>query len=155
MRLKRREGIDDGREKKPRDSYLALRNVYDNLHNPLILFPLAASPPSTKIRPTLAFSMSYSPSPPHSRASSSGSATSLRALELSQGAQRVPTTPTRRPRNLSITTISTVFDFQRDLLPISLSEAARDGEPVAEKTIGLVNGMFNPCFLLVRSQCSL
>lgn len=90
--------------------------------------------------------MSYSPSPPRSRASSSGSATSLRALELSQGAQRVPRTPTvqtrSRQRNLSVTTSNSIFDFQRELLPISLSEAARDGEPVAEKTIGLVNGTF-------------
>ncbi|KIM24009.1 hypothetical protein M408DRAFT_332062 [Serendipita vermifera MAFF 305830] len=89
--------------------------------------------------------MSHSPSTPRSRASSSGSANSLRALELSQGAQRAPRTPTApahsRPRTLSIATTTSIFDFQRELLPISLSEAARDGEPVAEKTIGLVNGV--------------
>ncbi|CAG7846043.1 b(0,+)-type amino acid transporter 1 Short=b(0,+)AT1; AltName: Full=Glycoprotein-associated amino acid transporter b0,+AT1; AltName: Full=Solute carrier family 7 member 9 [Serendipita indica DSM 11827] len=94
--------------------------------------------------------MAHSPSSPRSRASSSGSSTSLRALEFSEGAQRAPHTPTHgfgpslghRPRLLSVSTPTTfAFDFQGDLLPISLSESAGESTHVAEKTIGLVNGV--------------
>ncbi|KAG8786809.1 hypothetical protein FRC15_010628 [Serendipita sp. 397] len=95
--------------------------------------------------------MSYSPISTRSPASSSGSATSLRALEFSEGAQRAPRTPTdtthdplgrgNRPRIFSTNTpTSFVFDVQRDSLNIGLSESTRAGDHVTEKTIGLVNG---------------
>ncbi|KAG8868008.1 hypothetical protein FRC20_004342 [Serendipita sp. 405] len=96
--------------------------------------------------------MSYSPISTRSPASSSGSATSLRALEFSEGAQRAPRTPTdtthdplgrgNRPRIFSTNTpTSFVFDVQRDSLNIGLSESTRAGDHVTEKTIGLVNGV--------------
>jgi hypothetical protein len=75
------------------------------------------------------------PSPPHSNSSSESS---LRALELSEGAEPSSVHMTRPGRSNSIA----VFQFQADLLPLSLSEAQRDDDGVAEKTVGLFNGEF-------------
>lgn len=76
------------------------------------------------------------PSPPHSHNSSESS---LRALELSEGAEPLSLHPTRTRRSNSIG----VFQFQEDLLPLSLSEAERDDDGVAEKTVGLFKGKFS------------
>lgn len=70
------------------------------------------------------------PSPPHSHNSSESS---LRALELSEGAEPY-LSRTRRSSSIG------VFQFQEDLLPLSLSEAERDDGGVAEKTVSLVKG---------------
>jgi hypothetical protein len=46
----------------------------------------------------------------------------------------------KRTRSTSVSTIA--FDFQNDLLPLSLSETDGMEEPVSEKTVGLVRGKF-------------
>ncbi|KIJ44053.1 hypothetical protein M422DRAFT_67697 [Sphaerobolus stellatus SS14] len=73
------------------------------------------------------------PSPPHSRSSSE----SLRALELQDGPEVIELRPTRSGRTNSIS----IFEFQAELLPLSLSEAERPEEAVVEKTLGLWNGI--------------
>jgi len=73
------------------------------------------------------------PSPPHSRSSSESS---LRALELSQGAEAIEL---RQSRNARANSIS-LFQFQDELLPLSLSEVERPDNTVVKKTIGLWNG---------------
>ncbi|KAF8576395.1 amino acid transporter [Ramaria rubella] len=73
------------------------------------------------------------PSPPHSQTSSESS---LRALELSDGVElNLRTARTGRSNSIA------VFQFQADLLPLSLSEVERDDDKVVEKTIGLSNGI--------------
>ncbi len=85
--------------------------------------------------------MASEDSPRHSLSSSS-SADSLRALELSHGLPSSPRESTRPTR----TPTSTMFEFQRELLPLSLSEPVeRTREVTAEKTIGLTNGTWQSC----------
>lgn len=79
------------------------------------------------------------PSPPHSHASSESS---LRALELSEGTEPMSRHLTRTRRSGSIG----VFQFQDDLLPLSLSEPEQDDGGFAEKTVGLFKGVFTVLF---------
>lgn len=72
-------------------------------------------------------------SPTHSHTSSESS---LRALELSEGAEPLSLHLTRTRRSSSIG----AFQFQAELLPLSLSEPERDDSTVAEKTVGLYKG---------------
>ncbi|KAF8495628.1 L-methionine transporter [Gautieria morchelliformis] len=85
------------------------------------------------MKPPLSVRDGY-PSPPHSHSSSEAS---LRALELSQGAEPLSLHLTRSRRSSSIG----AFQFQADLLPLSLSEAERDDGNVVEKTVGLYKGI--------------
>lgn len=104
----------------------------------------------------------YSPSPPRSQPSSSGSATSLRALELSEGTRRPPHSPHGRRASILGTPATAIFDFQRELLPLSLSEPLNEGEPLVERNIGFVKGnRISSChrqafhYLLITYKCLL
>jgi len=73
---------------------------------------------------------------PGSRASTDSSV-SLHALEASDG---LLSARTRRARANSAGSIL-AFDFQDDLLPLSLSQVEGDSEPRVEKNIGLMDGI--------------
>lgn len=78
------------------------------------------------------------PSPMHSHTFSESSE-SLRALELSEGPESIELRPSPRTRTASIS----LFQFQDELLPLSLSEAVeRTEDVVVEKTVGFYNGEF-------------
>jgi len=77
------------------------------------------------------------PSPMHSHTFSESSE-SLRALELSEGPESIELRPSPRIRTASIS----LFQFQDELLPLSLSEAVeRNEDVVVEKTVGFYNGV--------------
>ncbi|KZT58955.1 amino acid transporter [Calocera cornea HHB12733] len=88
--------------------------------------------------------MSYQPLPspahgdPDSASATPRSSTeSLRALEFSDG---VPPIRAGRGRGFSISSVAT-FDFQNNLLPLSLTELDEEKEVVGERTIGLFNAI--------------
>ncbi len=75
-------------------------------------------------------------SPRHSNGSSSSSA-SIEALERSE---YVPIG--QRPRHHRSNTINSVaaFQFEADMLPLSLSEPGGESEQASEKTVGYLSG---------------
>ncbi|KZO95847.1 amino acid transporter [Calocera viscosa TUFC12733] len=88
--------------------------------------------------------MSYQPLPspahgdPDSASATPRSSTeSLRALEFSDG---VPPIRAGRGRGFSISSVAT-FDFQNNLLPLSLTQLDEEKEVVGERTIGLFNAI--------------
>lgn len=87
-----------------------------------------------------------SASPLRSRASTDSSV-SLHALEVSEACALNVRTGRGRSRGESIV----AFDFQNDLLPLSLSEAEGNSEPNVEKNIGLLDGEIFLLHALIRS----
>jgi hypothetical protein len=74
------------------------------------------------------------PSSPLSRGSEDSN-TSLRALEISEGAD-ASNRPQRSRRSYSLSG----FQFEHDLLPLSLSESIQNGREQISKNVGVIKG---------------
>lgn len=77
------------------------------------------------------------PSPPLSK-SSVDSVESLRALEISEGPENSFEAPRRAGRSYSLSG----FQFEQDLLPLSLSESIQSGGGQVVKNVGVVKGAY-------------
>jgi hypothetical protein len=81
------------------------------------------------------------PSPPLSRGSEDSN-TSLRALELSESPEGIDERSTRRNRTSRSYSLSG-FQFEHDLLPLSLSESIQSGGQQVSKNVGIFKGETN------------